>query len=817
MKQAAPGNLFLTSGVLVDRLPRDMIYKSSTDSGVYDPSRSTVTWSLGGATSLPQGCSSDVTAQMTGSARSPATYAVSAEVVATGSPLTDKATFTGVGAHGESATASATATIPVTAGPASQSALITISPAHQTHPSGGPQSYSISGSCEGEAGISCGPAMTVTIPLDTTTVPPMTDTSWTYSAKGPLPGLIVSGPTVVGDNLVIDLNDADFQSGDSGTITLQVTPPDDVTPNNTSWSVLPTLSGDSIPNVTAPTPAVSVATAAPQPKVSKVTANGGSVYLAGSDITYDITADCSSAATGNLYLSDGNLVDDLPAGFTYLSSSNGGVFDGVTDTVTWNFPTAASTPAGCAAGAAGATTYQVTLQAPSPAPPPADQPIINQTTFSGTGPDATNPDGVSASTTAHVPVEIVDTPPTGTGSGYATISKTSLAPLTQPGLAANDYVATYPGDWISTSTTPGYTVGAAAASFQATVDYGLVDSYQTDFVDPLPCLDDATGNLYTSAPYDAAPCASPAFNPTVIDVSSAGFDPPVNGLGAAVASGWRPEAILTNGSVIDLAPVAAVGASASSAHFTIPNGDVGQVATIELPPAPTLMNHSIQLTVWGYAAASLGSVNDSLNELTNVATAVPSLAGVPLAPVQADASILTVPPVIQLGISKSFGPLGGGPGGTTVVNIEGGVNFPTSLANNVVLADLLPLGLSWADPVAGGQFTLTTGSGTTSTVTATAQNLTDYEGSGRDLIRLTIPASDFTSSGTWKITPPADFLEVNTPTASGSMPTPTRSCSSACSPIRSAPVARHRRRLEAGSALRCSSRITPRIWRATAT
>ena len=623
-------------------------------------------------------------------------------------------------------------------------------------------------SCLGEGDSECGPNGTITIPLDTTTTPPMTDPSWTYSGKSNPAGLLSSGPTIVGNNLVFELNDSVFRSGFSGSIFLVATPPNDVTPNHTSWSLSPTLTGGHIDPVTVPVPAASVATARPLLSLDKTVANGGSVFLAGADISYNLAANCDTAAPGGLFLTDGSLVDQLPPGMTFVSASDGGVFDSGTNTITWTFPDSASTPKGCAADAAGPNLFKVKVTAPTPAPPPAEEPLVNKATFSGTGPDATNPAGISESTNAQAAVQIVNTPPTGPGSpGYATIAKTSLAPLAE-NVSGNQYVGTYPGNWVPTSSSPTYTVGAAAASFQARVHYNLVGTYETRVVDPLPCLDNANGNRYSSDAFNGAPCADPAFHPSVIEVTSAGFSSS-NGLGAAIAGGFRPEAVLSDGTTVPLSPNGSVGPNASSAFFSIPPADIGLVATIVLPPNTDLMNGSLVLTMWGYTDASLAGLNDSINQLFNVATAVPMLNGTALTPIQDHASVFTVPTPIQLGISKSFGPTGGGPHGTTVLHIEGAVSLATvPLIHNIVLTDLLPLGMSWANPSASGSFTLVQGAGAmTKHVTGTAGHFDNYLGSGRELIRMTIPAAAFTSTGAWTITPPGNFLEMTIPTAVG--------------------------------------------------
>jgi hypothetical protein len=650
---------------------------------------------------------------------------------------------------------------------AGQTALISVSPSSQSQASGNAQTYNIAVSCQGTAQSACGPNTTITIPLDTTTTPSMTDRSWLYSATSGSAGLITSPPTVVGNNLVFTLDDAAFIGGYSGTIRLQVTPPNHITPNKTRWSVLPTVSGDNIQDAVAPTPATSTATAKPLPVVTKSTANGGSVYKAGSPVNYSIKATCSTANSGNLYMTQGSLVDQLPTGMTYTGSNNGGVYDAIANTVTWTFPDGASTPAGCAAGATGPNSFTISLVAPSSAPPV--EPLVNKATFAGTGPDATTSAGVGGTTTAQVPVQIVDTAPTSPGPGYATISKTSLAPIPQPGVSGNQYIATYPGNWLPSSSAPKYTVGAAAASFQTTVSYGLVGTYETDLVDPLPCLTNAVGNTYSSLNYQAVPCAAPAFHTTIIQVRSAATGGTTNNLGVALAAGWLPQAALTDGSVVTLAASPAVGAGATSAYFAIPTADIGHVASIVLPANPKLVNKSLVLTIWGYTDASLAGLNDSLNELDNTATATPSLSGTLLTPVHSRAKIFTIPESAQLGISKTFGALGGGPNGTTILNITGSVNFAQlPLGHPVVLTDLLPLGLSWANPAASGSFALVLGSGTaTSTATATIQDIPNYQGTGRELIRATIPAASFTASGSWTITPPRNFFEMVTPTKLG--------------------------------------------------
>jgi uncharacterized repeat protein (TIGR01451 family) len=642
---------------------------------------------------------------------------------------------------------------------------ITISPTTPTpEPAGGSTTYSIDVECSSTGfSLPCGGtggASTITIPLVGTNTVPADMSTWAYSATSGTAGLIAGGPTVEpngtgGFNLVLTLSDSVFVAGDNSTITLQVTPPDNITPNNTTWTLLPTLTGGNIASAAAPTAASGEATAAPLPVITKITADGGNVYIAGSDVTYDITAHCNAGNNGNLYMTRGSLTDPLPAGMSYVSSTPaGGAYDPGTNTVTWAFPNEASTPVGCASGAAGATNYQIVATTPDPAP--STQPLTNIATFAGQGPDAVN-GTVSGSTDAEVDIDVVNTAPTGvcTGTGCPTIAKSSLAPLAIASLPGNQYEGTYAGSWVPTSSTPTYTVGAASGSYQVDLKFPLTDTYETQVVDPLPCLTAPSGGTYSSGSATGPACSDPAFDATVIEVSGPG-------LNQAITDGWIPTGTEDGTSTTENLTLGSTRTNA--AYYSVPGG----IADINLPPTADLDGNAITLTLWGFADPSLSGGD----VLANTATATPILISddTALGPITASANLFIEPSQPQLGISKTFGAVGGGPGGTTLLHLEGAVNFPGALNNNVVLADLLPAGLSWSNTSTdASSFTLTQGSGASSTTAtgATVAYQTNYEGTGQDLIRVTIPSGDFTSSGDWTIAPPPNFFELVTPTVLG--------------------------------------------------
>ena len=208
------------------------------------------------------------------------------------------------------------------------------------------------------------------------------------------------------------------------------------------------------------------------------------------------------------------------------------------------------------------------------------------------------------------------------------------------------------------------------------------------------------------------------------------------------------------------------------AYYSVPGGDVGEVADIVVPTSGDIDGDSLTLTLWGYADTHLVA----LDVLHNTAWATPYLDdGVDaLQPISASADLYIFASLPQLGVSKSFGALGQGPGGTTLMTIEGAVSFPATPAQAVVLTDLLPSGLSWTNvPTNPTLVTLTEGSGAASSQQqATASYTPDYEGTGRNLIRLSVPGDEFstTTGGYWTITTPADFFELSTPTALGTYP-----------------------------------------------
>jgi len=624
-------------------------------------------------------------------------------------------------------------------------------------PSGQASSYTINFTCSAVVGSSCGSNPTITVPLDLTSSNAATPdmSTWSYGVSSSKSGLVASA-SVVGENYVISLNEAALNAGDSDTITLTVTPPNNVTPDATTWSLTPSFQTDQIAAVQAPTPALGEATASALLSVAKTTNDGGAVYVSGNDVIYNITARCNaSGAKGSLYLTDGSLDDTLPSGLDYVSATpapSSAPTVGSSGTVSWSYGTSASLPSGCSADGTGTTSYQLVAEI-DPATPDSTQ-LTNSVTFSGTPIGTATP----AQTTATRTVTAIAQPPSSPGSF---IGKSALGPLNIPSYG---YDATYPGNWITPiNQRPSSSPGAAEAEYTVSISYPASRAFETDLADPVPCLDTLSGVTYSSNTPSGAIngpgsidnlCQHPAFDPTAVEVSSASL------ANAITSDSWTPIGITTAGTTFSLVQK---GSTGSSTYFDVPAADLGQVAAIELPTDTNLTDVGMTMRVWGYADGSLQG-GDALHDIAT-ATAYPVSGPGSPSTESHSANVYIEPSTPQLGVYKAFGSLGAAPGGTTALTLQGTVSTPATLTSNVILTDLLPYGLSWHNPVSSAPFTITrSAGGGGSSVTASVEDIANFQSTGRELIRVTLPASAFTT-GFDTVTAPSNFIELSVPTA----------------------------------------------------
>jgi uncharacterized repeat protein (TIGR01451 family) len=622
---------------------------------------------------------------------------------------------------------------------------ITIRATNSPQLSGSPVNYVINVQCSAVlGGEDCGEEPTIRIPLDEGTIPPMGAGEWKIAATGQ-PGLIVKQEQV-GSEYVIVLRDG-IQPGSSSAVQLSVTPPNGTTPDETSWELQPTLESSDITLVQAPEPAPGEAEAETKLTVTKDTSDGGAVYVSGNTVTYDITARCNAGfPSGSLYMTDAKLVDDLPPEATFVSADpepTTAPAVGSTGQIVWEFENPGTMPPGCVEGAGGTANYQVVVEIPATVP--NNTVLTNTVTLSGTPIG-----GAEIEEKDEKELTAISTPPANPGEF---IAKSAAAPLNIPDEKGGErFLGTYAGHWITpTNPTPSSANNAAEGHYTVEVNYPASRAFETDLVDPMPCLGEKNGVEYPSMPVEgdvegpaSAPvCSEPAFHPTVVGVTSASMP-------TAVAENWTINLIPIVG------PAVAIPASSSegtSAYFEVPAGLVGKIAAIELPPDVDLTDVSMTVDVWGYADESVPPGSD-LHDIA-VGTAYPIGTPTPSRTAGDSADIYVEPNLVQLGVRKAFGSVGGGTGGTTTMTIGGSITIPPAytLPGPVVLADLLPAGLQWANPPAGGEgaFTLRPSSGSSTTVNAVVENIPNFSGSGRELIRISLPAVAFAEPGFYTI------------------------------------------------------------------
>ncbi|HVW47793.1 MAG TPA: DUF11 domain-containing protein [Solirubrobacterales bacterium] len=633
--------------------------------------------------------------------------------------------------------------------------------------SGAATIYRINFSCSSVSGSgeSCGEDPTIRIPLDQLTssfleTPPMNGGEWHYAASSGVAGLVKAGK-VVGDEYVIELDATKVKAGDSDTVEFTVTPPNGTTPNGTAWLIEPSFETSEIPPVKVPAAADGEAAAKAELSVSKTTLDGSKFYVRGHEVTFNIAAQCfKSTSTGKLFMTEGSLVDQLPAGLEFVSATpEPTAVSG--NSITWEYPDAESMPKGCGVGSEGPTAYQLIARIPATAAD--DEEFVNEVTFSGKPIDQE-----PLPTIGKAELTALAEPPADPG---VFLGKTAQAPICIEGAGSGCYLGTYPGNWIKPiNPAPSRRPGSAEGRFDINVDYTVSRAYETAVIDPMPCLENLSGSEYSSPAVvgevkgTAVPaCAEPAFHPTVVWVAAPSLE-------AALKEGWQPLAVLVDGTEVALS---AGTTGEGGIYFDVPAGDVETVKAIELPPNLQLTDNRLAMSVFGYADGSL----DGGDILHDVAYASAYPIGVPTAARTSndDAKIFIEPQEFQLGINKSFGGLSLGTGGVkqlATMNLATSVSIPPgkALPADVILADWLPAGMTWSNPVAKGRFTIANGLTGPETVEATITHEADYREPGRELIRVTLPRAAFEKSGQggfFTITPEANLFRMSVANETG--------------------------------------------------
>ena len=408
-----------------------------------------------------------------------------------------------------------------------------------------------------------------------------------------------------GTDLVITLPSSIPTNGQSTTLQLSLTPPDYVTFNNTTWSLSPSIAGSNIQTVTA-APATATATAKADMVLSK-RALEGNVGVLGDLITYRITAYCQGVDSffGHLALQSFDLVDTLPNTVTYVSSSPAGVYNAGTRTVTWTNPF----PARCLQPDTNQFEYDITVRIndgttyPGPVVPNGGS-LVNpvQSNYRSISDTATR-----TASAQHTMTIYHGAPPTGnvlskSGRGFLNANNN------------NQGTPTYAGHWLPEAPQP-QIWGQAEASYRINIASAPV-GFSSELIDPMPCLDNyvstASSGTYSSKVLSASTtdlsanpltnlCQRPAFHPIRFTLSPRYYDAGSTiGIRQMYTDGWRPAAILKDGTRIDLTLESEqTHYAGASMWFAIPTAYREQVSMIHLPHHTSM--GQLEMALHGYA------------------------------------------------------------------------------------------------------------------------------------------------------------------------------------------------------------------------
>jgi len=238
-----------------------------------------------------------------------------------------------------------------------------------TQQSGVPSTFTISYQCSSlDVGASCDNA-TITVPVPS---PGSSTGSQGDSFFSPAVGNVF---TAVGP----------IPAGTSGQITIDVMLQGGVTPNNSTLTLVATFAADGASAQSGP--ASTNFTAVTNFDVAKSIV--GSSAILGAPVTYRVgafTNDGGVDRVGQYNITTGTLVDTLPTGAVFVSATNGGVYDSLTNTVSWPLPTAANTACPIGVGSLALACQEIVVTYPTGTFGPNDT-VTNNLSGTGTTPN----------------------------------------------------------------------------------------------------------------------------------------------------------------------------------------------------------------------------------------------------------------------------------------------------------------------------------------------------------------------------------------------------------------------------------------------
>ncbi|WP_447912073.1 DUF7507 domain-containing protein [Microbacterium phyllosphaerae] len=609
---------------------------------------------------------------------------------------------------------------------------ITLTSSASTAKSGTATTFTMTVSCSTDGGCT---DSTVTIPTTTITgTPAITDFgAWLGNSS-------CAGVTRTASAGQVVFNYGTLPTG-SKQCTFTVTAPEYKTLNNTVATITPTLASSNSESSTA-TPVAHTITAGYNVSLTNGTP---ARVIAGLPFEYTVTLYCglNGGYTGDIGVSAISMSSTLPANFEYQSyrlrtNVPGAVsYDPASRVFSYSDPTGTACGNPPLNNGNQITIYVSGKAATNGVPNPVGSQVCNSSTASWTYIDGTP--GSATTTTVCSPVITLATTVAKSTSAPSTLSNIGAFTAADAGARASH---TYPGDWDRTGASAYYdiTMNTVPATTNAGVSY--------DIQDPMPCLTNGANNNYSSNAVGAY-CQSPGFIPTLVVP-----------FGFTVTTADAITVIRTDGSSASIPYTTGRG-------WVIPTTPA--IAQIDVPPFTSQGTNTaatMRLRILGYAASDVPAPA----VLTNRVSSTPYLSedlSAPIVAAQTATSRLQVevPPAndaafIYPGLTTSQ--VGATCNATVSLNsstngaYSNRIEMPTAPSSAVYIDYLAPAGAVTVSPATTAFSFASLNSngsgGKTYTSVAVAPTTTqNYNGTGRTLVRWTIPAGVVTVPGYYNI------------------------------------------------------------------
>ncbi|MDR6174395.1 putative repeat protein (TIGR01451 family) [Nocardioides zeae] len=580
--------------------------------------------------------------------------------------------------------------------------------------------------------------------------------------RGEEPGTAPAGLTVTqaveDDELVVRLSGS-LPAGGTALARFSLTPPNDTTPDGTSWELEPTATSSNAGTSRHAPPGydeeVTAHVDATTTAVAHVGLRDSSLRRPGDEVTFDLRISCVQPDTGNWFPGRLEIRAELARGLTLVRATPAGAQ--VTGrTLTWT-PEGGALPASCRErGADGVVTGTVTARIDQGQTDRAQLPLslrVTPTTAGGghrwTGEPATD----------SAQVTVMGAPGASPGSLFAGAFGQVRTSTSDDGTAEDRSQATYPGNWLGVLPAqpafsleqfqPNGATGLAQAGFKTS--YNNIEDgsgYAVGVAQQMPCLGSGTRHEPSSGS-----CA-PAFHATT---AALWVDNDADGAtGEAVPGSYRARALLTDGRRVTLhrtGGTTALDDRGQWVGFSVPDSAVGRVRAIEFPASTGIESYTMSWAVFGYVDPEVDP-----GEVVVARSAASATYGDDTTQLSSRDAVLTVVARPQLGVDASYAAATlPEVGATTTLDVTGSALLPAGSSTDLVLAERLPEGLDWHGSVPA---TLPATLEVTHRATGRGQTVTERDvelplvvarnagGSGRTLVRAVLDADDLAAQVT---------------------------------------------------------------------